>query len=215
MHKILTNTCYASGRWPYGVRSSRDGRKHDPSTVIQIPVPVLIEQNVFDRVQSKLAWSNPKTTPPRVVNGPIAPHGHRGLCLVRLRHDAHGNDQQAGRSYSYYSCAGCQQKGKTVCKGRHIPAATLDDIVLSNLKQRVLAPERIVDLLKSLIERQTAKSESADHRLLALQQAGLASAAKCANQPKMGLLSKEVCSRAWKSVQRLLPDGPKTNIGFT
>ncbi|MET3263248.1 transcription termination factor NusB [Bradyrhizobium japonicum] len=47
--------------------------------------------------------------------------------------------------------------------------AALDDIVLSNLKQRVLAPERIVELLKSLIERQAAKSESADHRLLALQ----------------------------------------------
>ncbi|WP_370168887.1 hypothetical protein [Bradyrhizobium elkanii] len=43
VHKILTNTCYSSGRWPYGARSSRDGRKHDPSTVIQIPVPVLIE----------------------------------------------------------------------------------------------------------------------------------------------------------------------------
>ena len=39
VHKILTNTCYASGRWPHGVRNSRDGRKRDPSTVIQIPVP--------------------------------------------------------------------------------------------------------------------------------------------------------------------------------
>jgi site-specific DNA recombinase len=33
----------------------------------------------------------------------------------------------------------------------------------------VLAPDRIADLLNSLIERQAAKSESADHRLLALQ----------------------------------------------
>lgn len=56
-----------------------------------------------------------------------------------------------------------------MCKGRHIPAATLDDIVLINLKDRVLAPDRIADLLKSLIERQAAKSESADNRLLALQ----------------------------------------------
>jgi hypothetical protein len=80
-----------------------------------------------------------------------------------------GTTNRQGRSYSYYSCAGCQQKGKTVCKGRHIPAATLDDTVLSNLKRRVLAPDRIVELLKSLIERQAAKSESADHRLLALQ----------------------------------------------
>jgi hypothetical protein len=55
--------------------------------------------------------------------------------------------------------------GKTVCKGRHIPAATLDEIVLMNLRQRVLAPDCIAVLLKSLMERQTAKSESADLRL--------------------------------------------------
>lgn len=80
-----------------------------------------------------------------------------------------GTTTRQGRSYSYYSCAGCQQKGKTVCKGRHIPSTTLDEIVLTNLKQRVLAPDRIADLLKSLTERQVPKSESADCRLLSLQ----------------------------------------------
>jgi DNA invertase Pin-like site-specific DNA recombinase len=169
VHKILTNTCYATGQWPYGVRSSRDGRKHDPSTVIHIPVPVLIEQADFDRVQAKLARSNPKTTPPRVVNGPslltgIAVCASCGSGMTRT-----GTTNRQGRSYSYYSCAGCQQKGRSVCKGRHIPAATLDEIVLTNLKQRVLAPDRLAEILKSLIERQAAKSESADDRLLALQ----------------------------------------------
>ena len=169
VHKILTNACYATGQWPYGVRSSRDRSKHDPSTVIYIPVPILIERAYFDRVQAKLASSNPKTTPPRVVNGPslltgIAICASCGSGMTRT-----GTTNRQGRSYSYYSCAGCQQKGKSVCKGRHIPAATLDEIVLTNLKQRVLAPGRIADLLKSLMERQAAKSESADGRLLGLQ----------------------------------------------
>jgi Recombinase len=35
VHKILSNACYSTGQWPYGVRNSRDGRKHGPSTVIQ------------------------------------------------------------------------------------------------------------------------------------------------------------------------------------
>ncbi|MBV9978443.1 recombinase family protein [Bradyrhizobium sp.] len=70
VHKILTNPCYSTGQWPYGVRNSRDGKKYDPSSVIYIPVPVLIDQSDFDRVQAKLAQNNPRTTPPRVVNGP-------------------------------------------------------------------------------------------------------------------------------------------------
>lgn len=169
VHKILTNSCYSTGQWPYGVRSSRDGRQHDPSSIIYITVPVLIEKNDFERVQAKLTQNNPKTTPPRVVNGPslltgIAICASCGAGMTRT-----GTTNRQGRSYSYYSCAGCQQKGKTVCKGRHIPAATLDDIVLTNLKTRMLAPDRLADLLKSLIERQAAKAESADLRLVTLQ----------------------------------------------
>jgi hypothetical protein len=80
-----------------------------------------------------------------------------------------GTTNRQGRSYSYYSCAGCQQKGKTVCKGRHVPAATLDEIVLTNLKQQVLAPDRIAEILRSLMERQATKSESVNRRLLTLQ----------------------------------------------
>lgn len=55
-----------------------------------------------------------------------------------------GTTNRQGRSYSYYSCAGCQQKGKTVWKCRHITVGTLDEIVLTNLKQRMLAAERIM-----------------------------------------------------------------------
>src|ERR1700722_5250275 len=41
-----------------------------------------------------------------------------------------------------FSCAGCHQKGKSVCKGQHIPVAVLGEIILSNLKQRLLTPDR-------------------------------------------------------------------------
>ena len=70
-----------------------------------------------------------------MVNGPSLLSGIAVSGMTRT-----GTTNRQGRSYSYYSCAGCQQKGKTVCKGHHIPAAMLDEIVLTNLKQRVLAP---------------------------------------------------------------------------
>ena len=168
VHKILTNACYATGLWPYGKRDSRNGGQHDPSTIVEIPVPVLIELEVFQRTQAKLGQNNPRTTPPRVVNGPslltgIAVCASCGAGMTRT------GTARRGKSYSYYSCAGCQQKGKSVCKGRHIPATVLDGIVISNLKQRLLTPDRLAALLRSLADRQAAKTEAVDSRLLGLQ----------------------------------------------
>jgi hypothetical protein len=168
VHKILTNACYAAGLWPYGKRDSRNGGRHDPSTIIEIPVPTLIEPDVFQRTQAKLGQNNPRTTPPRIVNGPslltgIAVCASCGAGMTRT------GTNRRGKSYSYYSCAGCQNKGASVCKGRHIPTATLDGIILSNLKQRLLTPDRLAALLQTLADRQTAKTDAVDRRLLALQ----------------------------------------------
>lgn len=73
-----------------------------------------------------------------------------------------------GKSYYYYSCAGRHQKGASVCKGKHIPAAVLDGIA-DGLKQRLLTPDRLAALLQMLADRQAAKAEAADRRLVALQ----------------------------------------------
>jgi hypothetical protein len=168
VHRILTDTGYATGRRSYGKRNSRNGDQHDPSTIIEIPAPVLIELEVFQRAQAKLGQNNPRTTPPRVVNGPslltgIAVCASCGAGMTRT------GTNRRGKSYSYYSCGGCHRKGASVCKGRHIPAATLDGIVVSNLKQRLLTPDRLAALLQMLADRQAAKTEAVDRRLLGLQ----------------------------------------------
>jgi len=168
VHRILSDACYATGRRPYGKRDSRNGGQHDPSTVIEIPAPVLIEMEVFQRAQAKLGQNNPRTTPPRVVNGPSLLTGI-AICASCGAGMTRTGTVRRGKSYSYYSCGGCQQKGKSVCKGRHIPAAALDSIVLSNLKQRLLTPDRLAQLLQTLADRQSAKTEAVDRRLVTLQ----------------------------------------------
>lgn len=60
---ILTNSCYATGKWPYGVRNSKTGALHDPATVVDIDVPTIIPMDLFESVQAKLARNNPKVTP--------------------------------------------------------------------------------------------------------------------------------------------------------
>ena len=42
MHRILTNSCYATGKWPYGVRNSKTGTLHDPVNIVEIEIPPII-----------------------------------------------------------------------------------------------------------------------------------------------------------------------------
>lgn len=167
VHKILTDASYATGRKSYGKRDARNGGQHDPSMVIEISVPTIIDTDVFEQVQAKLGQSNPRITPPRVVNGPslltgIAVCAPCGAGMTRT------GTVRPGKAYSYYSCGGCQQKGESVCKGPHVPAAVLDGIVVNGLKQHLLTSDRLASLLQMLTNRETAKTEAVDRRLAAL-----------------------------------------------
>jgi site-specific DNA recombinase len=168
VHNILRNACYATGKWPYGRRSSRTGGKHDPATIIEIPIPTLIDPSDFSRAAAKLVNNNPRTTPPRVVNGPTLLTGV-AVCASCGAGMTRTGTKRRDKAYAYYSCAGCQQKGATVCEGRHIPMGILDDIVIKNLKERVLVPDRMAALLRGLADRQSAKVNAVNERVLALQ----------------------------------------------
>jgi site-specific DNA recombinase len=142
VHKILTNACYATGLWPYGKHDSRNGGQNAPSTIVKIPVPVIIEPAIFERVQAKLSQNNPRTTAPRIVNGPSLLTG-LAVCASCGSGMTRTGTNRRGKAYSYHSCAGCHQKGKTVCKGRHILLVILDDIIVNNLKERFFTPDRL------------------------------------------------------------------------
>ena len=168
LHGILTNRCYAHGKCNYGVRNARTGQLNDPSSVVEIDVPTIIPIELFERVQARLVRNNPKVTPPRVVNGPILLSG-LAVCATCGAGMARTGTRRGTRSYTYYSCAGCHQKGPTVCKGRHVPLAKLDYLVTKNVKETLLAPARLGSVLELLIERQTSKDEAVAERRRALE----------------------------------------------
>ncbi len=168
VHVILTNRCYATGKWPYGVRNSRTGQRHDPASIVEIDVPTVIPLDLFEHVQARLAAHNPKVTPSRVVNGPTLLTG-LAVCASCGAGVTRTGTRRRERSYSYYSCAGCQQKGKSVCQGRHMPMEKLDDLVIANVKERLFAPDRLAVILEALIERQGAKDRAVQDCRAALQ----------------------------------------------
>ena len=168
VHNILTNNCYATGKWPYGRRNSRSGTLHAPETIVEIDVPMLLSSHRFEQVQLKLAQNNPRITAPRIVNGPVLLTG-LAVCASCGAGMTRTGTRRRNRSYSYYSCAGCHQKGKSVCRGRHIPMAKLDALIVENVKDRLLGPGRLTKILEALVSRQGAKASVVEDRRTALE----------------------------------------------
>ena len=168
VHSILKNAGYATGKWPYGLRNARTGALNDPASVIEIDVPPIIPRELFDRVQARLATNNPKVTAPRVTNGPTLLTG-LAVCASCGGGMTRTGTARGERSYAYYSCAGCQQKGKSVCKGRHIRMEKLDGAVIDNVREKLLAPERLSVILDQLVERRALQDQAVAGRRKTLE----------------------------------------------
>ena len=168
VHHILTNTVYV-GRWQYNVRSARTGERKPAAEIVEIATPAIVEQDLFDRVQARLVANNPKVTPPRVVTGPILLTG-----LAKCAHCGGGMTQRTGTSstgrvYAYYTCAGRAQKGPTACRGNTIRMAFLDDLVLTAVKENLVTPEHLADLLSTIAARRQERTATVDRRLTLLK----------------------------------------------
>jgi hypothetical protein len=74
-----------------------------------------------------------------------------------------------GKTYTYYSCGGCHAKGKTVCKGRHVPTLKLDQAVTQAVRDKLLTPERLTTILETLVDRQAAKDVGVANRRTAVE----------------------------------------------
>ena len=115
VHRILVNECYASGEYTYGkTESPNDGRKREKLAPVKIPVPIIIDMDEFRRAQAKLSRNNPKTTPPRTVNGPSLLSGI-AVCASCGSGMTRTGTSRRGKNYSYYSCAPAASKRVRQC----------------------------------------------------------------------------------------------------
>ena len=170
VHKLLTNTIYI-GRWRFNQTSSKTRTRKAAADVVEIPVPAIIEPQVFEQVQRQLRSRSPKVAPPRVTTGPILLTGLAVCATCGGGMMLRTGTSKGGKVYRYYTCANCATKGKAVCKGRSIPMEKLDDLVTKNLMERLFEPERLAAMLTSLSARRAEKAESMNQRLISLQRA--------------------------------------------
>ena len=100
---------------------------------------------------------SPKRVAPRIVGSPTLLTG-----IARCGTCGSGMTLRTGKSgrYRYYACAGCAQKGKTLCPGRSIGMGTLDEAVLGHLAERLFTPERLEIILSAYLPRSAEAGEA-------------------------------------------------------
>lgn len=167
-HKLLTNTVYI-GRWRFNQTASKTRKRKPVEEVIEVPVPAIIDDHVFARVQRQLHARSPKVAAPRVTTGPILLTGLAICATCRAGMMLRTGTSKNGRVYRYYTCSNCATKGKTVCKGRSISMEKLDRLVTGHLMERLFKTDRLAAILASLAARRTEKAEGLNGRVLALQ----------------------------------------------
>ena len=167
VHKILTNPVYV-GRWRFNQREAKTGRAKAENEVIEVAVPAIIEQPVFDKLQASLKARDPRILPPRVVTGPILLTGlaHCATCggAMTLR----TGTSKSGKVHRYYTCSTAARVGKTGCKGRSIAMDKLDGLVTTHLADRLLGPSRLAGLLTSLADKRASGNAEVQERAGAL-----------------------------------------------
>lgn len=62
--------------------------------------------------------------------------------------------------YRYYTCCTAARRGKTGCKGRTIPMAELDALVVEHVETRLPAPGRLKSILGVLVVRRSERVQS-------------------------------------------------------
>jgi hypothetical protein len=120
---------------------------------------------------------SPKRVAPRIVGSPTLLTG-----IARCGTCGSGMTLRTGKSgrYRYYACAGCGQKGKTLCPGRSIGMGTLDEAVLGHLAERLFTPERLEIILSAYLPR---SAEAGEARRAQLSQARRAHGSQGAAEP--------------------------------
>ena len=154
VHRILTRTTYV-GRHEFNKRAKNKTLK-PVSEIVTVEVPPLIDQATFDAVQAHLRARNPKVTPARVVSGPTL---LTGICFCADCGGAMTLRTGKGGRYRYYTCSIKARQGETGCKGRSIPMEKLDSLVAEHIADRLLQPERLEEVLASVLDRRQERAE--------------------------------------------------------
>ncbi|MGB9153303.1 MAG: recombinase family protein, partial [Alphaproteobacteria bacterium] len=136
---ILSSLTY-SGWHVFNKLDSKTRKIKSEAEWVKIPVPAIIDQDLFDGATKLRAAHTPKMCAPRRESSP-------NLLTGLLKCDCCGATMvlqtAKNNQYRYYKCSARISKGDTACKSKSYPMDKLDNLVLEAFKSKIYTPEYI------------------------------------------------------------------------
>jgi|FEC22Drversion2_1045045.scaffolds.fasta_scaffold00491_39 site-specific DNA recombinase len=166
VHQILTRETYI-GRHRFNVSGKRKGEHKSEDEIVDVAVEAIIDEQEFAEVQAVMRSRSPQLRAPRFVTaGTLL----GGVCFCA---DCGGamtlRTSGKGDQYRYYTCCTTARQGKSACRGRTIPMDELDTMVVAHLEERLLASERLEELLAGLLKRREEHAQRLKGRVAELR----------------------------------------------
>ncbi|CAK9252639.1 unnamed protein product [Sphagnum jensenii] len=144
---ILSSLTY-SGWHVFNKLDSKTRQIKDEAEWVKIPVPAIIDQELFDKATKLRKSHTPKMCNPRAVASPNLLTGILKCdCGATMVLQTAKNNQ-----YRYYKCSARISKGDTACTSKSYPMDKLDNLVLDAFRGKIYTPEyirTIIDTLRS------------------------------------------------------------------
>jgi site-specific DNA recombinase len=144
VHKILNNEAYC-GTLVLGGRPGHEAiRSGEPPVRIENAWPAIIDREIFSEVQKKMSLRKPSTIHPHIL-----PSFYllTGILCCSCGKAMIGRSAKSHRYY-YYACNGRFKRGKETCNARSIPKDKLEQLVIEQIKEKILNQEWLEELIK-------------------------------------------------------------------
>ncbi len=148
LHKVLTNEAYC-GTLVWGKEHSRGSHSQaEPPIRVENAWPAIISPDVFRAVQEKMMARGPRVTHPRTIPSPYL---LSGLLRCSCGRSMVGRSAKS-HQYLYYECPAKYTQGKESCNAERLPKEKLEDLIIGQVKEKVLSDECLQELVELVNE---------------------------------------------------------------
>jgi site-specific DNA recombinase len=145
VHKVVSNSLYMGEYFTNNYDTKT--KKAKPATEwILTRVPPIIDAALYEQVRVKRESRTPTNANPSIAASPTLLTGLLKCACGASMTIATG---KSGR-YKYYKCTSRESRGNYACASVSLPMGRVDSLVLEQIRQKVLAPDHLAQIIAQL-----------------------------------------------------------------